>query len=144
MRNDRFELPLRIVMASPPKGVAIAMQEGRDALLPPSATSGHDLIFDFDVVVEGVAADGRPRVLGRVVQGPPLGRFVYVNSGTYAGDGASPWARRAKVPLSTLDWAAIEALKPGQRLEARFFGQDRCGGPACASVKLLPPGWTAA
>ncbi len=30
-------------------------------------------------------ADGRPRLLGPYVQGPPAGRFVYLCVGQYAG-----------------------------------------------------------
>jgi hypothetical protein len=37
------------------------------------------------VTVDGSVADGRPRLLGPYVQGPPAGRFVYLCVGQYAG-----------------------------------------------------------
>ena len=75
------------------------------------------------------------------MQGRPGERFVYVCIGVYAGDAASPWARRAKIPLTGLTWPLIETLKPGGRLEARIAGRARDGSPTCASLPLLPPGW---
>ncbi len=40
-------------------------------------------------------ADGLPNFLGPFVQGPPVGLFVYVNSGTLAGQSDSCWTRRS-------------------------------------------------
>ena len=48
---------------------------------------------------------------------------------------------RVKVPLGGLSWPRIEALEPGQRLEARIPGRGRKGGPALATVPILGPGW---
>lgn len=144
MRPDVFDLPLRIVMEGPVPGVSIAMQRGgsgKATLIGPACASDDALTFDFAVTVSGVTSAGAPRLLGPFVQGPPDGRFVYLNSGTYAGQTGSTWQRRAKVPLAELSWPLIEALPPGGRLEARIAGKARDGGPACASVALLPPGW---
>ena len=144
MRPEAFDLPLRIVVEAPVPGVAMALQRGASAkatLIGPVQASADALIFDFDVTVEGAAAEGGPRLLGPFVQGPPGGRFVYINAGTYAGQPASIWQRRAKVPLAGLTWPLIEALAPGGRLEAGIAGAGRDGGPACASVALSPPGW---
>lgn len=145
--SNRTELPLRIVMRDPVPGVAIALQRGpsgKASLVWPVESSAEALVFDLDVVVDGSLADGRPRLLGPFVQGPPAGRFVYLTAGTGAGQFASPWTRRAKVPLGGLSWALIEGLAPGARLAAHIAGKSRDGGPACASVPLLPPGWVSA
>ena len=144
MRADRFELPLRIVMEDPVPGVAIALQRGAAAkaeLVQPSAASPAAIMFELEAAVEGALPDGRPRLLGPYVQGPPAARFVYLCVGQLAGQPGSPWTRRVKVPLGGLSRDLIEALTPGMRLEARIAGRARDGGPACASVRLLGPGW---
>jgi hypothetical protein len=142
---DAFDLPLRIVVIDPVPGVALALQKGKKTgaadLVPPMLASANALTFDFAVTVAPAQAGGPPRLHGPLVQGPPGGRFVYLNVGTFAGDAASCWSRRAKVPLSGLAWPSIEALATGERLEARIAGRARDGGPLCASVALLPPGW---
>jgi len=144
MANERFELPIRIVVADPVPGLAIVLQRGQAAkveLIPPTSRSTDEVAFDLEVTVDGRLPDGRPRLLGPYVQGPPGGRFVYLCVGKYAGQPGSDWAGRVKAPLGDLGWAAIEALAPGKRLVGRFPGRSPKGGPALASVRLLPPGW---
>lgn len=146
MRADTFDLPLRIVMEDPVPGVAIVLQQGASAkarLVGPTASSPSAMTFELEVSVDGPLPDGRPRLLGLYVQGPPDARFVYLCVGQLAGQPGSPWTRRVKVPLGGLSWALIEALAPGAWLEARIAGRARDGGPACASVPLLGPGWRA-
>lgn len=81
-----------------------------------------------------------PNFLGPFTQGPRGARFVYVNSGTLAGQANTKWTRRAKVPLSGITWAMIKRAK-GAILEARIDGVGRDGGPACGTVPLLDGGW---
>jgi hypothetical protein len=142
--GDRFELPIRIVVADPVPGLAIALQRGQGAntsLVPPASRPTDEVAFDLEVTLDGRLPDGRPRLLGPYVQGPPGGRFVYLAVGKYAGQADSPWAGRVKVPLGDLGWVEIEALSPGKRLVARIPGRSPKGGPALASLRLLPPGW---
>jgi len=144
MNVERFELPLRIIVEDPVPGLAIALQRGKAAkatLVPPSSRSPDAVVFDLNVTVDGRLPDGRPRLLGAYVQGPPEARFVYLPLGRYAGQADSEWAGRVKVPLGGLGWDQIEALAPGTRLVARITGQSPKGGPALASMRLLPPGW---
>ncbi|WP_443750054.1 DUF5990 family protein [Asticcacaulis solisilvae] len=143
MRADRFELPLRIVVDHPVPGFAMALQQGATAkavLLPPARRSADAQAFDFAVTVDGALPDGRPRLLGPCVQGPPAGRFVYL---CIHGESGPAWTGRAKVPLKDLGWAAIEALKSGERLCAHYNGTGRGGVPACATVRLTRD-WAAA
>jgi hypothetical protein len=138
------ELPLRIVMEHPLPGVAIALQRGatgKGALVGPVHTSADALVFDLTVTLDGATAEGGPRLLGPFVQGPPTARFVYLNAGASAGQFGSIWQRRAKIPLSGIGWKLIEELTESARLEAHIAGKGRDGGPACATVPLLPPGW---
>lgn len=99
------------------------------------------LIFDLAIRTEGSLADGRPRLLGPFVQGPPAARFVYLCVGQAAGQAGSEWNRRIKVRLAGLTWDQVRAATPGSRLVACVAGRGRDGSPACASVPLLAPGW---
>jgi hypothetical protein len=144
MAPDRFTVPLRIVMEHPVPGVAIALQRGattRAEHNPAVAGSPEALVFDFHLEVAGSIPDGRPRLLGSFVQGPPSSRFVYLCVGRAAGQIGSEWNRRVKVPLGSISWELLRGLPRDGRLEARIAGRGRDGSPACASVPLLPPGW---
>ena len=135
-------MKLRIVVVTPPLGVTFALQRGRFEFVPPASCTPDGLAFDFDVRV-GARPDGAPNFLGPFTQGPPTARFVYINSGTSAGQSDSLWTRRAKVPLAGISHALIEKAGHDRILEARIAGTGRDGGPACASVPLLG-GWTVA
>jgi hypothetical protein len=140
MRDDRFDLPLRIVVADPFPGLDLALQKGasgKATLVPPAASSPEGLAFELEVTVDGALPDGRPRLLGPYVQGPPQARFVYI----CVGQGGGGAVGRMKAPLPGLDWALIEGLPAGGRLEGRVAGRNARGGPALATVPILPPGW---
>ena len=137
------DVTLRITVVQPPRGVAFRVQEGRDGLLPPAHEDPGALSFDFALrAVEG-GGDGAPVFRGPFAQGRPADRFVYVTSGTRAGQAGSCWARRAKVPLAgiTREMVLAARARPGVVLEARIAGTARDGGPACATVPLLDGGW---
>ncbi len=136
-------LPLRITLIKPLRGVPLCLQQGKDDLVPPSSVSGELVSFDFTVNIANDRMDEPPNLRGKSVQGPPAGRFVYVNSGTYAGQADSCWSRRAKVPLAGITWEIIEETlaKSGAVLEACIAGTAGDGGPACATVRLLEGGW---
>lgn len=135
-------LRLRIVVIDPPVGVRFAMQCGRDELVPPTKSESGSLLFDFDLRIGKPLADGRPNFLGSFAQGTPSARFVYINSGTSAGQAGSCWTRRAKIMLAGIDQILlVRALRSDGRLEARMRGTGKDGGPTCASVQLLDGGW---
>ena len=139
------ELPIRIVLVAPPAGIDYGIQHGSgstyETLFVQQQTRG-DVSFDFDVRVADTRKDGQPNFLGPFVQGPPTGRFIYVDVGTYAGQKNTPWARRMKIPLGGITWALIKKArsKSGQRLVARIQGTGKDGGPVCATVALID-GW---
>jgi len=135
---SEFELPLRITLIAPPAGVQFCLQRGSDELIGEVESTGADLSFDLSVRVDGKLADGSPRFLGPFTQGPPTSRFVYIRCGTSAGQWGSPWTRRAKIPLTGITWPLI---RKGTRLEARYAGTAKDGGPSCATVPLLDGGW---
>lgn len=136
-------LTLRITLIKPPPGVPFCLQQGKADLVPPSSYSVENTSFDFIVNIANDRTDGPPNFRGKFAQGPPGGRFVYINSGTYAGHSDSCWSRRAKVPLSGITWELIEEAlsKSGAVLEARIAGTAGDGGPVCATVPLLDGGW---
>ena len=134
-------LTLRIILESPPAGVDYALQQGRGRGGEPVQTQrsdGRDLRFEFPAEprTSGDAVDFR----GPFVQGPPRGRFVYINIGTAAGQRDTPWSRRLKVPLTAMTGITPAAIRRATEsadaiLEARVAGTGRDGTPACASVK---------
>jgi len=139
--TDR-ELLVRISIQAPPPGVEWALQLGRIDLLPPTKRSRG---LEFEVRLRVVTrADGEIDFRGAAVQGPRNGRFIYLNSGTRAGQMASCWDRRAKVSLEGL--RAILAAEtwdaPATVCVAAIAGTGRDGGPACASVPLVGTGWS--
>jgi hypothetical protein len=136
------ELPLRIVVVAPLPGVVFQLQKGRADLVPPVETTDDRLAFELTVRVTP-GKGGAPNFLGPFAQGPPASRFVYVNSGTLAGQGGSCWTRRAKVPLTAITWELIEQAlaAPESLLKARIPGVAKDGGPVCATVRLLDGGW---
>jgi hypothetical protein len=139
------EVAMRIVVVDPPADVAFALQRGRAEIVSATRSMGASIAFAFSVR----ARTGAPRpgvtVLGPFAQGPPDKRFVYVNSGTFAGDAASCWSRRAKVSLGGIDEALVRAVtaRPDACLEATIPGRAGDGGPSCATVPLLR-GWEVA
>ncbi len=138
-------LPLRIVIVDPPVGVMFCVQQGDAEVVSPVQAAGSPISFEVPVLVRDTDAFEGPRLMGPFVKGPSNARFVYVNSGTLAGQPDSRWTRRAKIPLTGITAALIaRALaSPGARLEARIGGTAADGGPACATVTLLGRGWEA-
>lgn len=124
-------------VADPPAGVTLAVQRGKDQLLEPVERTPERLVFVFTLTVAEL--DAVPvRLTGEFAQGPADGRFVYVNSGTLAGQPDSAWTRRAKVPLSGISAGLVQAaIEQGRPLVATVAGQGRGGGPLVASVPLL-------
>jgi hypothetical protein len=138
-------LRLRLRVVGPPANVSWAVQLGRsDLLAPVRHTKGQ---LEFDIPLELVnAAGGEVKVRGDAVQGPRGGRFLYLASGTRAGDVMSPWDRRAKISLETLPLDTIRNRPVGTVviLEGEIAGTAKDGGPACASVPLLGKAWALA
>jgi hypothetical protein len=135
------ELVIRIRIEAPPPDVAWALQLGRSELLSPSQRAPQ---LEFETTVRVVmGASGDLDFRGPAVQGPRAGRFVYLTSGTRAGQRESCWDRRAKVSLEGLRPLLAEASDEAALTHAvaAINGTSRDGGPACASVPLLGSGW---
>lgn len=142
MPKSDQEIPLRIIVMDPPEGVIFALQRGKSELVSSTMATREDLSFELDARV--ATKEGEPpNFLGPYVQGPKGGRFIYINSGTSAGQYDSCWTRRAKISLKGITGTLIEQVlaKPSGILEARIAGKGKDGGPACATVPFLNEGW---
>ena len=136
-------VPFRITVVHPLPGVTLKLQRGARELVPPSRHSPDSVSFDFELRLKDDGSSADPlRWLGDYAQGSPADRFVYVNAGRHAGQKDTAWDRRAKVKLAGITRAQVRAVLAavGSRLEARFEGVGRDGGPSCATVPLLA-GW---
>jgi hypothetical protein len=134
------QITLQIVLRDPPKGVAFALQRGKDELLTPVQSTGAELRFQLTV---GADLDGdTPDFRGPFVQGPRGERFFYICCGEIAGQVGSPWRRRIKVQLGAIDAAMAEAClaDDSKALRAVIAGKGKDGGPAAATVAFLE-GW---
>ena len=142
--KEQQEVPLRITLVAPPSDVMFCLQRGRDELVSRQQSTGAPLSFDFTVRVRPAASGEPMNFLGPFTQGPPASRFVYVNSGTMAGESATPWTRRAKIPLAGITTAMVKKVlaAPSACIEARIQGTARDGGPACATCRPIGSGWS--
>jgi len=139
---SNFEIPMRINILNPPTGALMKVQKGRDELLAPTKILKKALIFEFPISVD--LSSTVPNFLGKFAQGPKDARFVYVNSGTYAGQTDTCWSRRAKISLMRITGDKVrEVLRsPGSGLEISFEATGgRDGGPVCGSIPLPEGGW---
>lgn len=136
------EIPCRIVLVSPPKGIGFCLQKGRDELIDYIESDGSNISFQFMVRVRE-QKDGSPNFLGPFTQGKPSERFVYICIGRRAGQQGTFTNGRAKVRLAGIDWTMIEKVNRADNgvLVARYEATGRSGAPATATVPLLDGGW---
>jgi hypothetical protein len=140
-RPAQRRLTLRIIVVAPPPGVWFSLQPGPGVFDDRRRSGDGDLAFELELRVDERPAGAALRLLGAHVKGPPDKRFVYIGVGKHAGDAGSCWDRRIKVPLGGVTRELVEAARDGHVLETRIAGTGRDGGPACATVPLLAPGW---
>jgi hypothetical protein len=139
-------LSLRITVIDPPPNILWALQLGRDELVKPTSNTKSRISFDFTVEVVEDSSTAGFRLRGPAVQGRPGERFVYLRIGAYAGQVGASAGWRAKIGLEGISHKLVEAVKakPSSVLEVQFAGTGPKGGPACATVPLLGPGWRVA
>ena len=49
------------------------------------------IVLLLTIGVKGNRDDGPPNFVGSIVQGPPMGRFIYIDIGKFAGQIDSCW-----------------------------------------------------
>lgn len=143
--NTEKVISLRIILMAPPSGVDFGIQEGKGnnyKTIQVQRSKDSDLQFECTLGVKGDRDDGPPNFAGSIVQGPPLGRFIYIDIGKSAGQFNSEWQRRIKIPLAGITWEMIDNLSdaPKRFLQASIPGTGKDGGPSCATVKPID-GW---
>jgi len=136
----KYQIPFRVVVSSPLTGVTMKVQRGKDELLSPTTLSDSEMSFEFEITVD--VTGNSLNFLGKYAQGPKDARFVYVNSGTCAGQTDTCWTRRAKLSLMSITADKVNKIldDPGSRFETTMPGTGSDGGPTCASVKGIE--WT--
>jgi len=136
------KVSLQISLISPPSDYFFCLQKGKgnDAKrLDYVWSTGDDLAFELEVDVREGKVHGSANFLGPFVQGSVNERFFYIVVGSCNEAGEPTWIGRVKVPLSSIDWATVEASS-GKKLEACYCATGPKGTPALASVRLID-GW---
>lgn len=139
---ESCELTVRVVVKDAPAGVKFAVQRGKSDLLEPVSHTEAELVFDVPIRSAARPGSKVPSILGPYAQGPASDRFLYVNSGTMAGQTKTPWTRRAKIKTAGISWALVkDAQTQGTGvILAEIHGRAGDGGPCCGTVPLLG-GW---
>jgi hypothetical protein len=106
-------VPLRIFLIDPPAGVDFGIQEGKGndyKTIAVQRSKIGNLTLECTINVKGNRADGPPNFAGPISQGPPTGRFIYIDIGKSAGQFDSCWHRRIKIPLEAITWDMIDSV----------------------------------
>jgi hypothetical protein len=127
---------LRLSVVNPVKGVAYSLQDKKSAPADVRISTGKTLVFEIPVRLE--TGKSGPRFLGDFVRTEgATRRFVYVATGSQAGQQNSAWSRRAKIDLPGITQAMMKkASGKGLMLVAEMPGTDAEGGPTCATVRV--------
>jgi hypothetical protein len=139
------DLKLHIVLQTPPANAHFGLQKGSGnnyETVQTQRSTGQDLYFNFSVEIKGDRSKNMPPDFkGPFVQGPAMGRFVYIDIGSYAGK-EGPWNRRLKIPLTGITWELIDEVNAGSGniLQTHVPGTGKDGTPNCATVKPFE-GW---
>lgn len=137
------DLVVRIIVKNVLPDVKFAMQRGKSELLEPLGQTETERVFEVPVRIAVRPGSETPNVLGPYAQGPASDRFLYLNSGTLAGQADTSWTRRAKIKTAGISWALVdEATALGNAmLLVEIHGRAGDGGPCCGTVPPLGGGW---
>lgn len=138
------ELPIRIILESPPSGIDFGVQKGsgdKYETILKQRSGNHDLCFEFKISVKETKTTLH-NFTGPYVHGPSKERFIYIDIGTAAGQINSVWTRRLKIPLRDIPSETIAHLLADSSfvLETKIPGTGKDEGPNCATVKPFS-GW---
>jgi hypothetical protein len=138
------ELPIRIILESPPTGVDFGIQKGSGnqyETIQKQRSKNNNLSFEFKISVKE-SKTCLHNFVGPYVHGPTSERFIYIDIGTAAGQLNSAWTRRLKIPLRDISTETITQILADSSLvlETKVPGTGKDGGPNCATVKPFS-GW---
>ena len=129
-----MHLTFHIVLKNPPAQLTYALQKGsgnKYETVQVQQSSGNDLHFELIIDIKGnKQANDLPDFKGPFVQGPALGRFIYLDIGSYAG-AANSWNGRLKIPLAGITWSMIDeaVAQSGSALETNVPGTGKTAVP---------------
>jgi hypothetical protein len=109
-------------------------------LTPGDATAA---TWTLEAVV-AAGPDGGADLRGPYIQGPPGGRFIYLNWGTVDDSGEFTMFRRAKLWLEAVPPEVIASAAERGVLVGRLGLTDPKGNPVCASIRPPLIEWSAA
>jgi hypothetical protein len=142
MADAMRTVAMHVALFYPPPDVAFCLRAKDEDIVDRIVAADDVIQFDFSMQVKRTGMSDPPRFVGRFAFGPPAARFIYIGSGTFAGQANSCWSRRAKIGLTGITWEMIDQVAGGDaRLEAHVIGRAGDGGPLCATIPLLNGGW---
>jgi hypothetical protein len=117
--------------------VGVQRKNRRDELLDLHAGDAPTAVWTLDCAVDGTD------VRGPFIQGPPRGRFIYLNWGTLDDAGQFTLFRRAKLMLGDVPVDVLDAAAKSGLLIGSLGLTDVKGHPLCARVRPPLISWTA-
>jgi Family of unknown function (DUF5990) len=148
IRIDASDLPGRSCGASPdsPGGyrkihVGVQRRGKLDELLGLVSADGGSATWALDC--EAIRTPGGVDFKGRFIQGPPRGRFIYLNWVAVDDSGSFRMFRRAKLMLDAVPPSVAEGAIDQGVLVGRLGLTDPRGNPLCAAVRPPVIDWTA-
>jgi hypothetical protein len=127
------------------RGIHVGLQRRNKPgeLLGVTAGEASATTWALDAVVTPVP-DGPADLKGPYIQGPPGGRFIYLNWGTVDGPGEFTMFRRAKLWLNAVPPEVLSSALELGALVGRLGLTDAKGNPICASIRPPLIEWSAA
>lgn len=136
-------LDFRIIVEKPVAGAVYGVQKGSGnnyETLQKQTASSADLIFDI-VLPAKRNKEGNLVLCGPLSQGPPHERFLYLDIGSYAGQGNAPFSGRLKIPLPKISDEFRKEATAGRALISTVYGtNEKTGRPIGGTVKPVD-GW---
>jgi hypothetical protein len=125
--------------------VAVQQRGKRDELLGLTPGDVPAATWTIECQLSGAAAPDGPAadVRGPYVQGPPGGRFIYLNWVTVDDAGTARLFRRAKLMLDEVPPAVLNEAGRTGLLIGRLHLTDSKGNPTCAAVRPPAIQWSA-
>jgi hypothetical protein len=123
--------------------VGVQRRGKRDELLGVVPGDAPDATWTLEATVTP-APDGSADLKGPYIQGPPGGRFIYLNWGTVDAPGTFDMFRRAKLWLEAVPPPVLRSAVEQGVLVGLLGLTDATGHPLCASVRPPLIEWLAA
>ena len=125
-------------------GVHVGVQRrGKPAeLLDVTPGDAPTATWTLDAIVTA-KPDGAADLRGPYIQGPPGGRFIYLNWGAVDASGEFSMFRRAKLWLEAVPPEVLASAAERGTLVGRLPLADPKGNPLCASVRPPQIEWSA-